>query len=174
MGVSDKYRRCSHTKTTKCRSRDRGLAEADVSFRRKNRKPTRSVWPQCSQTNRRVRTGRILSNYKVTVWVSLSASRAVTSELEFETKYTGREMSRAHLGWMRSASRGNNVLWLSLSTLPSRSVWKLIGSPSFPYAPYYYSHLCCVTRGESVISYGARCTKLKERFSDPCAAKSPL
>ncbi len=121
MGVSDKYRRCSPTKTTKCRSRDRGLDETDVFFRRKNRKPTRSVWPQCSQTNRRVY--RILSNYEVTVGFSRSASRAVTSELELETKYTAREMSRAHLGWMISRSRGNIVLWLSLSPRCPRGVF---------------------------------------------------
>lgn len=114
MGVRDKYRRCSHTKTAKCRSRDRGLAGIDVFSRRNKRKPTRSVWPQCSQTNRRVRTGRILSNYEVTVGFSLSANRAMTSELEVETKHTGREMSPVHLGWMICRSRANIVLWLSL------------------------------------------------------------
>ncbi len=114
MGVSDKYRRCSPTKTIKCRSRYRGLAETDVFVRRKSRKPTRSVWPQCSQTNRRVY--RILSNYEVAVGFSRSASRAMTSELELETIYTARlEMSRAHLGWMISRSRGNIVLWLCLA-----------------------------------------------------------
>lgn len=97
-----------------------GISRKRRFLRIKNRKPTQFVWPQCSPTNRRVRTGRILSNYKVTVGFSLSASRAMTSELELDKKYTGREMSRAHLGWMIYPSRGNIVLWLSLSTLPSK------------------------------------------------------
>ncbi len=101
----------------------------------------------------------------------------MTSELELETIYTARlEMSRAHSGWMISRSRGNIVLWLCLALHAAlEECLETNRVAEFPYAPYYYRHLRCVTREESVISYGARCTKLKERFSDPCASEvSPL
>jgi len=74
-----------------------GISRKRRFLRIKNRKPTQFVWPQCSPTNRRVRTGRILSNYKVTVGFSLSASRAMTSELKLDKKNARAEKCHAHI-----------------------------------------------------------------------------